>query len=122
MTAALVVDDDRDLLEIVVMIIAGAGLSASGARSGNEAFSRFQRRHPDLLVSDIEMPDGTGLHLIRRIRELPEARGGRIPAIAISGTTTPEVALAAGFQACLPKPFSLHALLDTVRALVPTAP
>lgn len=81
-TRALVVDDEPDLREMVATFLSMFGMVVDAASSGDEAFTRFTEHRPDIIISDIHMPSGSGLDLIRRIRALPPDRGGLTPAIA----------------------------------------
>ena len=71
------------------------------AASVAEAFKAFNQFQPHVIVSDIELPDGTGYSLIRKIRALPAEEGGKTPAIALSAYTEAPYrtrALLAGFS------------------------
>ena len=116
----LVVDDDagprllfRDVLEV-------AGARVTVAPSARLALAAIQCEVPDVLVSDIMMPEHDGYWLIRAVRELASEHGGRIPALAITGDPgqhSRERALAAGFNAHLPKPINVRELAATVARL-----
>jgi CheY-like chemotaxis protein len=113
----LVVDDDEDTRELLVEALEASGARARGAGSAAEAFEALTRHHPDILLSDIGMPGEDGYTLMRRIRCLPPAQGGAIPAAAITAYTRPEdraLALAAGFQLHLVKPIDPSALVAAV--------
>jgi CheY-like chemotaxis protein len=75
--------------------------------SVQEALQMFEAERPDVLVSDIGLPDDDGYGLIRQIRQHEAEHGGFLPAIAVTGYTRAEDRariLAAGFQAHVPKP------------------
>jgi len=75
---------------------------------------------PDVLVSDLGMPDEDGFSLIRRVRERPAADGGAVPAAALTAYARDEDrvrALAAGFQMHLPKPVDPADLVAVVASL-----
>jgi len=89
----------------------GALVEAVG--SAQEAVDRLSHRRPDVLVSDIGMPEEDGYSLIRRVREM----GGRLPAIALTAYARKQdadQAIASGFDRHLPKPV---APADLVRAI-----
>src|SRR5262249_25696467 len=93
----------------------------TAAASGDEALRALAARRPDLLITDIEMPDGSGYELIARVRSLSRDHGGEVPAIALTAYAGPEHARRAmenGFQAHLAKPFEAADLLATIRDLV----
>jgi CheY-like chemotaxis protein len=117
----LVVDDERDTLDMLKV-----GLSASGAQvravgSAAEALAAFGEDPPDVLISDIGMPDVDGYQLIRQLRELPPERGGAVPAIALTAYARTEdrlQALRAGYQMHVPKPVELAELIAVASSLV----
>jgi CheY-like chemotaxis protein len=98
-------DDSRDLIEF---LLTQQGALVTAAASAAEAFAAVKANPPDVLLSDIEMPDETGYALIGRIRALAPEEGGTVPAVAMTAHGSREDkdrALAAGFQRHLPKPF-----------------
>ena len=112
----LVVDDEPDTLELLSAILERCGAHVETAGSAADAMLALQRAHPDIVVSDIGMPDEDGYSLIRRIRELPDALG-RTPAIALTAFARSEDrtrALLAGFKAHVPKPIDPRELLAVV--------
>lgn len=111
----LVVDDQRDILELVQDIFGRCGAVVQACDNAREALSLIQTRPPDLLVSDISMPGEDGYWLIRALRALPSDRGGATPAIALTAYTRIEdrtSVLAAGFQMYVPKPVVPDELLS----------
>src|SRR5262252_8922878 len=76
----LVVDDDKDTLELLEWVLQRAGADVVAVASAPQAMEALERERPHILVSDIAMPEEDGLSLMRRIRALPKERGGRIPA------------------------------------------
>jgi signal transduction histidine kinase len=98
-------DDSRDLIEF---LLTQQGAVVTGVASAAEAFAAVKGHPPDVLLSDIEMPDENGYALIGRVRALTAAEGGAVPAAAMTAHGSREDrdrALAAGFQRHLPKPF-----------------
>ncbi len=80
----------------------------------------FRRGGPHVLLSDIGMPDGDGYELIRRVRELPEERGGRTPAAALTAYAGPADrarALAEGYHLHVAKPVEPAELAAVVAGL-----
>ncbi|WP_052519300.1 hybrid sensor histidine kinase/response regulator [Archangium violaceum] len=103
----LVVDDEQGIRELLRALLEERGAVVSSASSAAEALEQLQRAPPDLLVSDIGMPDADGYTLIRQVRALPPARGGQVPAAALTAYTRLEDrtrALSAGFHVYVPKP------------------
>ncbi len=117
----LVVDDDDDTRESIADALASFGALVAQASSAAEAFSAIQRDPPQILLSDIGMPGEDGYSLLRRIRQLPAALGGGVPAVALTAYARPDDIArseAAGFQAHLAKPVSFEALVEALRARV----
>ncbi|HEX3765528.1 MAG TPA: PAS domain-containing protein [Kofleriaceae bacterium] len=103
----LVVDDETDMREYVGALLRHAGMRVTAVASACEALAAVEHEVPDLIVSDIAMPEVDGFQLIQRIRALPDARGGRTPAIALTAFTRAEDrmrAMRAGFQNHVAKP------------------
>lgn len=103
----LVVDDEHDTREILSVMLVRYGTEIRTAGSVAEAMEVLATWQPDLLVSDIGMPNEDGYVMIQKLRSLPSDQGGEIPAIALTAFASPvdrERALAAGFQRHLAKP------------------
>jgi len=114
----LVVEDNDDAREMFTVLFELSGATVAAAASGNAGWQAFQRDPPDLVISDLSMPNGDGYELVQRIRALPADEGGLTPAIAMSATDGPEASLAAGFHAHVVKPTSTLSLVDIVRSFV----
>jgi CheY-like chemotaxis protein len=117
----LFVEDDDDLRELGADALRLSGAEVSEARSLDEALSLLRSFRPDVLVSDLGLAHEDGIDLIRRIRALPEASGGRVPAIALTGRAAigdSHAALRAGFQVHVAKPVNLEFLTQAVANVV----
>jgi PAS domain S-box-containing protein len=117
----LVVDDEADLRELVAELLEDLGARVTVASSATEALTALQQQTPDLLLSDIGMPDMDGYMLMHQVRRLPSRRGGEVPAIALTAyadNDNQKKALAAGFQMHIPKPVELRVLLEAIASLV----
>lgn len=117
----LVVDDDRDTREPLVEMLSGTGADVGAATSAADAMRMFEEFRPQLVVSDIGMPDEDGLSLMRRIRALGPAGGGDVRALALTAMASVkdrEDALAAGFNMHLAKPIGFDELTEALHALV----
>ena len=113
----LVVDDRADERELLTAILERHGAHVRTAASAAEALSEFQTRRPDVLISDIAMPNEDGYALLHKVRNLSREEGGDVPAIAVTAHARAEDrerALAAGFQMYVPKPIERIRLLDAV--------
>ena len=116
----LVVDDDVDARELVQAALEGGGAVVTLAASGAEALAAISVRKPDVIVSDIGMPDEDGYAFIRKLRELPREVGGRIPAVALTAYARAEdrrKALVAGFHNHAAKPVEPQELLIVIANL-----
>lgn len=116
----LVVDDDVDALELVKRVLEEYQARVIVAGSPTEAMVRLGEHIADVLISDISMPDVEGYELIRRVRALPKASGGDIPAAALTAYSRPDDrtrSLLAGYQAHVRKPVEPIELVAVVAAL-----
>ena len=112
----LVVDDEPDARELLAAVLAHHGAAVTAAASVAEALAAVQESAPDVVVSDIGMPDADGYELARRLRRLPDARRDT-PALALTGFARPEDgarASEAGFDAHMAKPVDPVALVELV--------
>jgi hypothetical protein len=115
-----VVDDESDARSLLVEVLGEHGAVVTSADSIAQALDEIERSVPDVIVSDIGMPHGDGYMLIRHVRQLPEAQGGDVPAIALTAYARAEdevLALAAGFQKHLTKPVDVSRLVSLIGAL-----
>jgi CheY-like chemotaxis protein len=117
----LVVDDEPDAREVFRLGLGTCGAKVTTASSAAEAYEKLQALRPDVLVSDIGMPGEDGFSLMRRVRQLAEAAGGRVPAVALTayaGAEDRDRALLAGFQMHVPKPVEPLELAAALAAFV----
>ncbi|MDQ4123710.1 MAG: ATP-binding protein [Acidobacteriota bacterium] len=116
----VVVDDEKDARELLRSLLTTYGAEVTLCSSAREAFEAVRRENPDLLVSDIGMPNEDGYSLIAKIRRLPETEGGKTPAIALTAFARIEDrirALSEGFQMFVPKPVEPNELVAAIRSL-----
>jgi CheY-like chemotaxis protein len=116
----LIVDDDADARDAMQRVLAQCGADVATAVSAIDAFDVLQRGRPDVLVSDIVMPDADGYALLRRVRAPDTGERGMIPAIAVTGKARAgdrHRALGAGYQIHLVKPVQPSKLIEAVRNL-----
>jgi hypothetical protein len=117
----LVVDDEADMRELMRIILISYGAQVKVVASTIEVLNVLESWQPDLLISDIGMPEMDGYMLLRQVRQLPPAQGGQIPAIALTayaGEYDQRQALAAGFQKHLPKPVEPGQLAEAIVTLI----
>jgi CheY-like chemotaxis protein len=117
----LLVEDDDDSRKLLGTMLKRYGARVTSTKSAKEALSIFEGELPDVMVSDIGMPDEDGYELIRKLRALPAEKGGRVPAIALTGYASKkdrERALAAGYHQHLAKPIEQTDMIAAIAALV----
>ena len=117
----LVVDDDTDARELIAQLLVECGADVRQAGSAAAALHEFERETPDVLLSDIGMPERDGYQLIRDIRGFDAAHGGNVPAVALTAFARSEDrtrAMLAGYQAHVAKPIQPAELVSTVADLV----
>ncbi|WOD40227.1 PAS domain-containing protein [Nodosilinea sp. E11] len=111
------VDDSADTRELLTVLLSQYGAEVVTIGSAAEVLDRLQHQQPDVLISDIGMPEIDGYSLIRQIRSLPPDQGGNIPAIALTAYARYEdqqESLASGYQRHLAKPLDIEKLVQTV--------
>lgn len=113
----LVVDDEADSRDLVTAILTRCGSKVRCCESVAEALKTFREWKPDLLVSDIGMPNEDGYELIKKLRRLRLKRAKEIPVVALTAYATDddrERTLSAGFQMHVPKPIEPEALVRSI--------
>ncbi|MCU0569118.1 MAG: PAS domain S-box protein, partial [Oculatellaceae cyanobacterium Prado106] len=116
----LVVDDEQDTREFMVTALETFGATVMAAASAEEAIQTLKAFQPDVLFSDIGMPNQDGYALIQRVRALPPEQGGKIPAVALTAFARQEdrmQAIAAGFQMHVTKPIEPTRLVSVTKML-----
>jgi CheY-like chemotaxis protein len=111
----LIVEDDTDSRNVLAVLLQRLGAIVEAVSSAKEAFDRVTDRPPDVLVSDIGMPEEDGYSLMRRVRQIGSER--KLPAIALTAYARKQdadAAFAAGYDCHLPKPV---APVDLIRAI-----
>jgi PAS domain S-box-containing protein len=117
----LVVDDEADMREFVSCLLTEHGAQVTVVKSACEALSKLSQVQPDVLLSDIGMPEVDGYMLMRQLRTRTPEQGGQIPAIALTayaGGIDREQAIAAGFQKHIPKPVEPDQLVAAIATLI----
>lgn len=117
----LVIDDEADARELIHEVLAQCKASVFTAASAGEGIEILKSQRPDLVISDIGMPERDGYELIREIRSLSAANGGQTPAIALSAFAHEDDrmrAMTAGYQVHLAKPVESHQLIAAIGDLI----
>ena len=116
----LVVDDEEDTRQLLVQSLTFYGATVITADSAKQAMTEILDKNPDVMVSDIGMPDEDGYSLIRRIRALPDKQHNAIPAIALTAFTRAQDrmrALTSGYQNHVSKPVEPDELATVIASL-----
>ena len=116
----LAVDDELDTRELFTALLTQYGAEVLTVASAAEVLTSLKSFQPDVLVSDIGMPEVDGYTLIQQIRALPPEQGGQLPAIAVTAYATEDDrqrAIASGYQQHLIKPLEPEQLAQSVVAL-----
>jgi len=119
----LVVDDDADSREFVAFVLEQEGANVVMAGSATEALATLSQFQPNVLLSDIGMPQIDGYMLMQQVRNLPPEQGGNIRAIALTayaGEINEKQAIKAGFQRHISKPVEPEELVTAILELVKT--
>jgi CheY-like chemotaxis protein/anti-sigma regulatory factor (Ser/Thr protein kinase) len=117
----LLIDDENDTLEMLAAVLDQNGAEVKAQTNVREALEAVKEWKPDVVISDIAMPEEDGYSFIRKLRALPPEEGGTIPAIALTayvGIKERTKVLSSGFQMYVPKPVEPLELLSTLISLV----
>lgn len=117
----LVVEDDPDARELMQAVLEQRGATVHTAESVADALDVFTAKNPDVVVSDIAMPEEDGFGLLKRIRALAPEAGGTKPIIALSAYAAKSDrarALSAGFTRYLHKPVDFDELVLTLHSVM----
>jgi signal transduction histidine kinase len=117
----LVVDDEADSRELITAILSRCGSEVKCSESAASAIDDVRSWKPDLLVSDIGMPNEDGYSLIGKLRRLKSKKVREIPAVAVTAYATVEDrtrALSSGFQLHVPKPIDPEVLVRSLASAV----
>ena len=116
----LLVDDELETREIISTVVRRTGAEVKSCTSAREALNELVEWRPDVILSDIAMPDEDGYSFINRVRSLPQNEGGNTPAAALTAYARDEdrrQALAAGYQMHIAKPIGAGQLVHMIAKL-----
>jgi signal transduction histidine kinase len=116
-TTILLVDDDTDSREMMTFALEQCGATVASVADTSKALACVERLRPDVIVTDLQMPNGSGFDLLRGLRALKGPRP--IPVLAVTAHARPEdarSALAAGFTAYLTKPIDIAQMIHVLGA------
>lgn len=115
----LVADDEPHIRQILVMKLKEAGFEVIACRDGGEALEKATAAAPDLIITDLQMPQINGLELARRLRE--QAETAQVPVLMLTarGHIVPAAELAkTNIRELFSKPFSARAILEGVQRVL----
>lgn len=116
----MIVDDEDDSRELLIVVLEQEGAQVESAESVLAAFSCLETFQPDLIISDIGMPVTDGYDFLNIIRSMPDSQLSTVPAIALTAYARDEdhqLALQAGYQAHIAKPFDITEISKVVYQL-----
>jgi signal transduction histidine kinase len=122
--SVLVVDDDVDARTFVCELLENHGATVVMSDSATDAMRHLRQIRPDVIISDIGMPDEDGYSLIKRVRSLTSHEGGDTPALALTAYVRSQdqsAALSAGYHRHVRKPVDVSELITAVAELATTA-
>jgi DNA-binding response OmpR family regulator len=117
----LVIDDDQQFRRMICMILEDAGYEVRSAENGLEGLGMFMKERPDLVITDLYMPEKEGLETIMELRQTDKnirilVVSGGCPHMNMSEMFT--MAGIFGADAALPKPFDIEVFLQKVKELL----
>ncbi len=118
MKTVLVVEDNRDSMELITFILVKNGYKVIGAETGERGFDIALKVRPDFIILDIQLPDTDGLELVRKIRS--SEIDGDIPVIAMTSYAMAgdrERMMAAGFNGYIEKPIDPEKIIGQIRGI-----
>jgi signal transduction histidine kinase/ActR/RegA family two-component response regulator len=116
----LLVDDEPEARQIISTVITRTGAEVRTCESAHEALAKLSEWKPDVILSDIAMPEEDGYSFIRKVRSLPRDKGGETPAAALTAYARDidrRQALAAGYQMHIAKPIGAGQLVTMIARL-----
>ncbi|MFY9555343.1 MAG: response regulator [Blastocatellia bacterium] len=115
----LIVDDSDDTREMMSKLLELEAFSVVTADDGQKGLAAAASELPDLIITDINMPNMNGIEMIKRLRD-KDPEGGRVPIMAITafGNGVAKEAIAAGADRAATKPIQFEALIAAIRELL----
>lgn len=119
MRTILVIDDNQSILEEMMDILRFEGFTVFGAKNGLSGLAKAEKIRPDLILSDIRMPDISGFEVVSRLKNNDELKN--IPIILVSASVLEdsiENGIKAGAKDFLKKPFETEVLLEKIKKVL----
>jgi two-component system, chemotaxis family, chemotaxis protein CheY len=114
----LIVEDNADSREMLSFILRYEGYKVITASDGSEGLSQVKNVQPDLIISDLEMPNLDGIEMVKSLRHLPE--GEKVPILILSAYDSESLnqAIEVGATQAMRKPIEVDSLVSTVKGLL----
>jgi DNA-binding response OmpR family regulator len=114
----LVVEDNVDSRDLLAKLLAMSGYEVFSAPDGESGYAAAMKQHPDLIITDINMPGMDGLALLKKVRLESQLKGTAVFVVTAFGGEVAREAVEAGADAATAKPFDFDAFVDTVGSLI----
>src|SRR5215469_1736715 len=114
----LLVEDHASLRSVLRQFLLEKGATVTTCGSASDGADKVRREQPELVLTDLNLPDADGFQLMTNIRKFDAESGRNTRVLAMSALgdfVAQELAIAAGFYSLLPKPFSPRQLLMAIR-------
>ncbi|WP_426753281.1 response regulator [Myxococcus sp. Y35] len=119
MPHVLIVDDERDLAELIDFNLRGSGFTTHVAHTGEEALAAARAQNPDLVLLDLMLPDMSGIDVCRQLRASPPSRGVLIVMLTAKGEESDRIrGFEVGADDYVVKPFSVRELVLRLKAIL----
>jgi len=118
----LVVDDNKDIRDLITLILEDEGFGVIGADGGKVALATLREKHPDLVLLDIMMPEMSGYQVLREIRADKESVINKTPVVMLTAKSQVadiDEAIEAGATSYIVKPFIADSLVEKVASFLP---
>jgi CheY-like chemotaxis protein len=115
----MVIEDDHDLMRLITHTLTTAGFHVIQAYGGQDGLRKVRLNRPDLILTDLAMPQMSGVEVIQRVKSDPDTK--HVPCVAVTAFMWDSIAQCAGQAGCdgyLPKPFNAVRLLQEVAKYV----
>lgn len=114
----LLIEDDDEVREIMLLALQRDGYEVATAADGLHGYDTALFMRPDLIITDISMPNADNIHVLRRMRDQPALEQTPVLVTTAFGTGTATFSLQHGASAFEPKPIDTQSFLSTVRRLL----
>jgi len=115
----LIADDEIHIIHVVAIKLRNNGYEVIAANNGAEAYDLACREHPDIIVTDYQMPFVTGIELVEKLRANEETKNTPVILLtARSFAISEELQQTLGVEECLSKPFSPKELLKSIQDIL----